>query len=277
MVSLVFRLRSADRSCACLRAHSQLPSASFAFPLQQTLHSLEMSDSDSPPPKGRKPLPTPPILTPSPGSDARSVGARVKRAVPPSPGSGVPSVDSEESSLIEADSPVSRQDLPRRLQRREQRIQTSRRQQQLTNPFLDLQAKEGEEGDSVSGSENSEDDRYNPRLPLQFSQMLTSLLIHRHLPDLSYLTQGKRFVPAVVLTFTCADFNVTSTSGSYSDGDPALYMQSMGSQAEDLGFGTPLHQLRRGTFRCVHFFNVFHRINSNIAIRPLPLQIIVRP
>jgi hypothetical protein len=76
--------------------------------------------------------------------------------------------------LIEADSPVSREDLARQLQRREQRIQISRRQQQLTNPFLDLQAKEGEEGDSVSGSENSEDDRYNPRLPLQFLQMLTS-------------------------------------------------------------------------------------------------------
>jgi hypothetical protein len=174
--------RCADESCACLRAHSQIPRASFAFPLHQTLHSLQMSDSDSPPPKGRKPLPKPPIFTPSPDSDARAVGARIKRPVPPSPGSAVPpspesaapSADSDESSLIEADSPVSREDLARQLQRREQRIQISRRQQQLTNPFLDLQAKEGEEGDSVSGSENSEDDRYNPRLPLQFLQMLTS-------------------------------------------------------------------------------------------------------
>ena len=48
----------------------------------------------------------------------------------------------------------------------------------------------------------------------------------RHLTDLSYVTNG-----------------------SYSDGDHAFYVASLASQSEALGFGTPLHQKRRGAFR----------------------------
>jgi hypothetical protein len=76
----------------------------------------------------------------------------------------------------------------------------------LQNPLLDLQAKEGDSGDSVDGTQNSEDDA--------------------HLPNLSYVTDG-----------------------SYSDGDRALYVASLFSQGEALGFGTPLHQTRRGVFQ----------------------------
>jgi hypothetical protein len=50
----------------------------------------------------------------------------------------------------------------------------------------------------------------------------------RDLPDLSYVTQG-----------------------SYSDGDPELYMASLSSQGRNFGFGTPMHQTRRGTFTYV--------------------------
>jgi len=82
----------------------------------------------------------------------------------------------------------------------------SKRQQMLQNPLLDLQAKEGDSGDSVDGTQNSEDDA--------------------HLPNLSYVTDG-----------------------SYSDGDRALYVASLFSQGEALGFGTPLHQTRRGVFQ----------------------------
>lgn len=105
----------------------------------------------------------------------------------------------------------------------------SRRQRMLRNPFLALQAVECDsDGGSVEGSENSEDDE------LVLYIVLTALSNHspqtlctfRHLTDLSYVTDG-----------------------SYSDGDHAIYMASLGSQAEGLGFGTPLHQKRRGAFR----------------------------
>jgi len=40
-----------------------------------------------------------------------------------------------------------------------------------------------------------------------------------------------------------------SPPGSYSDGDRAIYMASLTSQGDQLGFGTPLHLKRRGAFR----------------------------
>lgn len=55
----------------------------------------------------------------------------------------------------------------------------------------------------------------------------------RDLPDLSYVTQG-----------------------SYSDGDPELYMISMSSQGHAYGFGTPMHQQRRGNFTYVRDFQL---------------------
>lgn len=105
----------------------------------------------------------------------------------------------------------------------------SRRQQMLKNPFLALQAVECDsDGGSLEGSENSNDDRLNQYTVLAaLSNTSThTLCTFRHLTDLSYVTDG-----------------------SYSDGDRAIYMASLGSQAEGLGFGTPLHQKRRGAFR----------------------------
>ena len=55
----------------------------------------------------------------------------------------------------------------------------------------------------------------------------------RDLSDLSYVTQG-----------------------SYSDGDHGLYMISISSQGHNYGFGTPMHQQRRGIFTYVRNFQL---------------------
>jgi len=53
-----------------------------------------------------------------------------------------------------------------------------------------------------------------------------------------------------VLTNTAnAPLLILFFAGSYSDGDPAIYHESMGSQASQHGFGTPLNRARRKTFR----------------------------
>jgi hypothetical protein len=116
-----------------------------------------MSEDDSPLPKGRKPCPKQPTLTPSPSPEA-------KRAVPPSP---------------------------------------ARRSLIMQSRFLEGEAADADADDA---SEYSQDDR--------------------HLPDLSYVTQG-----------------------SHPDGDPAFYMESLGSQVSQLGFGIPMNQLRHEAFR----------------------------
>ena len=69
------------------------------------------------------------------------------------------------------------------------------------------------------------------------------------LTDLSYVTGGLGLVVYYLLIF-----DTLSPSGSYSDGDRALYLQSMNSQSEALGFGTPINMRRRrdqnrGVFR----------------------------
>jgi hypothetical protein len=80
----------------------------------------------------------------------------------------------------------------------------------------------------VEGSDNSEDDEcVSPHcsgpLLIHSAHILCTF---RDLTDLSYVTNG-----------------------SYSDGDHAFYIASLASQSEALGFGTPLHQKRRGAFR----------------------------
>lgn len=46
------------------------------------------------------------------------------------------------------------------------------------------------------------------------------------------------------------------TQGSYSDGDHELYMISISSQGHNYGFGTPMHQQRRGIFTYVRNFQL---------------------
>jgi len=85
----------------------------------------------------------------------------------------------------------------------------SRRQRVLQCKFLAHQAIEADSNDdSISGSQNSDDDNENT--------------------DLSCMTNA---------------------SISVDDDDMAIYRDSMGSQAGDLGFGTPLAETRRGRFK----------------------------
>jgi len=99
---------------------------------------------------------------------------------------------------------------------------TCRRQLMLTNPLLQLQAVEVDrDGLSVSGSENSFDDRDEP--------------------NLSCMTDGSYSDGASELNDVNFNFTVHA-------GDLDIYMASLGSQAADFGFGTPLHEQGRERF-----------------------------
>ena len=94
-------------------------------------------DEDSPLPRGRKPLPVPREAPPtSPDVDA----SRIKRRVPAS------------TSPEGVDSPVSA--LHQRAESRR-----TRRNLLLSHPLMQMQATEGNPGNSVDGSQNSDDDR----------------------------------------------------------------------------------------------------------------------
>jgi hypothetical protein len=169
--------------------------------------------SDSSPTIERKPRRKAPVIQTSQDSP---VQPQPKRMVPPSPGPPV-LMHGEEAPPIESQDVASQSPSQ----------QQTKRQQMLQNPLFDLQAKEGDSGDSVDGTENSEDDAFVSH----FIVTLISLVSHhsrflRHLPNLSNVTDG-----------------------SYSDGDRGLYLASLASQGEGLGFGTPMHQRRRGVFQ----------------------------
>ena len=100
-------------------------------------------DEDSPLPRGRKPLPVPREAPASPDVDAR-----IKRRVPASPGS------LSGTSPEGVDSPVSALHAYQRAESR--RV---RRNLLLSHPLMQMQATEGNPGNSVDGSQNSDDDR----------------------------------------------------------------------------------------------------------------------
>ena len=87
--------------------------------------------SDSSPSIRRKPRRKAPVIRTSQDSPGQP---RSKKAVPPSPAPAV--------------------------SHRPKKKAISKRQRMLQNPFLDLQAKEGDSGDSVDGTQNSEDDAF---------------------------------------------------------------------------------------------------------------------
>lgn len=174
-----------------------------------------------------------PVITTSQDSPVRPPS---KKTVPPSPGLGSdtspPTVQpSSDPATPSHDVPSPK---PKRARKRNGRSKkhVSRRQQMLGNIFLDLQAVECDSGGaSVKGSQNSEDDMCvlpsPPPPPLfQLCNSTNTNCTFRHLTDLSYVTNG-----------------------SYSDGDRAMYVASLTSQGDRLGFGTPLHLKRRGEFK----------------------------
>jgi hypothetical protein len=73
-----------------------------------------------------------------------------------------------------------------------------------------------EADDSVEVSSNSEDDAYDPD---PFHHWHVSDYISRDLTDESYVTHGT----------------------DHEDGNHDIYLASLSSQANNLGFGTPLH------------------------------------
>jgi hypothetical protein len=104
--------------------------------------------SDSSPVIPCKPRRKAPVITTSQDSP---VQPPPKRIVPPSP--GPPSfIHGEEAPPIESEDVVSQSS----------GHQQTRRQQMLQNPLFDLQAKEGDSGNSLDGSQNSEDDAFVP-------------------------------------------------------------------------------------------------------------------
>jgi hypothetical protein len=102
-----------------------------------------MSDDDSPILKrGGRPRHNHPVILATQMSPSE---VQPKLAVPPSPGSS--NVHHNNAS------DASRWEQARQIER------VSRRQQMLDNPFIAHQAVEGNEGSSVDGSNNSEDDQ----------------------------------------------------------------------------------------------------------------------
>ena len=120
--------------------------------------------SDSSPSIQRKPRRKAPIITTSQDSPKQRPS---KKTVPPSPGvidvfplavpAGAPAAPDLAVPLDTVAAPKPKQ------ARKRSKKKVSRRQQRLRNKFLDLQAREVDScGDSVEGSENSEDDGYVP-------------------------------------------------------------------------------------------------------------------
>jgi len=140
---------------------------------------MKMSDDDSPIlRRGGRNRGKAPVIAPSPDSQPQRPS---KVAVPPSPNdpaflslplssnvppSPVSSAVSSCDSSSDHPSPVSSAVTPSVCSRDHSSVEArparraSRRQLMLDNPFLDHQAKEGNEGSSVHGSSNSEDDQY---------------------------------------------------------------------------------------------------------------------
>ena len=105
-----------------------------------------ISDDDSPLIR-RRPLRNPPIMPLSPNSPSQ---AQHKLAVPPTPGSSESAVESQASG--------SRWNEARQ---RDRVVRRERRQRFLNNKLMAHQAVEvNEDGDSVDGTTNSEDDGY---------------------------------------------------------------------------------------------------------------------
>jgi hypothetical protein len=125
--------------------------------------ALELQESSSQPAK----LPVPP----SPGASSalesqRSPSQPAKMPVPPSPGASSAQDDVairfqrrwDRAVEIERMSRHPLKPKPKKPQK-PKNLTKSKRQQMLDNPLIAHQAKEGKEGSSVEGSENSEDDR----------------------------------------------------------------------------------------------------------------------
>lgn len=233
---------------------------------------MKMSDDDSPilrrggRNRGRAPViaPSPDsqsqrpskFAVPPPPDDPAFLPLPLSSNVPPSPVSSAvtPSVCSREHSSVEANvetsssdypSPVSSALTPSVCSRENSSVEArparraSRRQLMLDNPFLDHQAKEGNEGSSVHGSSNSEDDQYCTHfLIISCACIVTNTPCCSDLPNESYVTDGEA---PVLFLFWAPDI----FPGQYSDGDKNFYLASLTSQAEELGFGTPLRDRRR--------------------------------
>lgn len=115
------------------------------------------------------PIPSPPDVQPSPAIRNPDASRKIKKCVARRPhsraGSPIPSHPAVRNSAAcgMTQSPIPSPPAARntaacgRIQNRR-----SRRQEMLDNPFLDLQAVEGDAGNSVDGSENSEDDACQP-------------------------------------------------------------------------------------------------------------------
>lgn len=123
---------------------------------------MKMSDDDSPIlRRGGRNRGKAPVIVPSPDSLSQRPS---KLAVPPSP--GTPGFFALPISLPVPPSPVSSAVSPSVCSSDHASVEArpsrhaSRRQLMLDNPLLDHQAKEGNEGSSVHGSSNSEDDQY---------------------------------------------------------------------------------------------------------------------
>ena len=79
-------------------------------------------------------------------------------------------------------------------------------------------------------------------------ELLTLLPVSSFLPNESYVTDGSCTVGFRVWVF-CIIVALTNTSGSASDGEADIYMQSLNpSQCEGLGFAPPMNQTRRPRF-----------------------------
>jgi hypothetical protein len=162
--------------------------------------------SDSSPTFQRKPRRKAPVITTSQDSPPK------KKTVPPSP-----DVHDYASQSVPLHSVAAGGST-----KKDSRRQQSRRQQRLQNPLLDLQAVECDsDGASVEGSDNSEDDKCVPNSLPPTPTVLAALMIlfeafcifsisafetqffkfctFRHLTDLSYVTNGKRFTRRIYL------------------------------------------------------------------------------
>ena len=127
--------------------------------------------SDSSPTIRRKPRRKAPVIRTSQDSP---VQPQSKKAVPPSPVPAVSQYASEANTAAEAQAVKAASEAQAIASSptiefhhiespplcRPPKKAISKRQQMLQNPFLDLQAKEDDSGDSVDGTQNSEDDAF---------------------------------------------------------------------------------------------------------------------
>ena len=118
--------------------------------------------------------------------------------------------------------------------------QPSRRDLRFACSLLEVEAVEVDsDGVSQTNTGHSEDDE--------------------HLQDLSCVTDGNTNHPNIIPTLYHEHILL---AGSYSDGDQALYHASLGSQASQYGFGTPMAQTRRGKFQSSY--------DTAIRLKPTP-------